>query len=97
MNNNERLEFEQLKLDLSSFHGIIDELQQEVVSLRDIQNKDSFSDKQYFKKRVEFPSNVYIKDVADISLVSLGDTTAVDQSTNITDNFNLIIEALNNK
>ena len=97
MNNNERLEFEQMKLDLSSLRGIIEEQTNKIDDLEGLQNKDNFSNKQYFKKRVEFPSNVYIKDVADISLVTLGDTTAVDQATNITDNFNLIIGALNNK
>ena len=83
-------------------------LNEQVVKLRDIINKGKtltsrkiiettdFRGKIDCKNKVAMRGDTYIKDVADISLTAIGDTSETNQATNITANFNKIINALNN-
>ena len=72
-------------------------LETEIVNLRGIMDKDSFSGRDIHRKNMEMRNNVYIQHVKDISLTAIGDTSSSNQASNITDNLNKIINALTNR
>lgn len=69
----------------------ITELQDEIVKLRGIIMQGRYPTHQRITDRL------YIKSIDDISLTAIGDTSAGDESSNITANFNKIISALTNQ
>jgi len=75
----------------------ITQLKDRIKELEDIVFKGQYSNKKVFNDRIEMNRNVYVKAIDDISLTSIGDTSAGNESANITANFNKIIGALNNK
>jgi hypothetical protein len=83
-------------------HQQIQELRREVDRLRGIIETGRYPSRQVILDRVEYRGEVtmsrpFIKAVDDISLTAIGDTSATNQSTNITANFNKIINALTNQ
>jgi hypothetical protein len=102
MNNNElQREIKALKSQVTSLNGEIVKLygiinKGKSITSRKIIETTDFRGKVECKNKVAMRGDTYIKDVADISLTAIGNTSETNQATNITANFNKIINALNN-
>ena len=90
MNNQELTQkISQLEAEIVKLRGII--MEGRGVTLQKV------TDRMDFRGRVDFKNGVYMDSVNKISLTAIGDTSTTNQSTNITDNFNQIINALTNQ
>ena len=77
----------------------IDMLRNEVRALRSQISFMQYPSRNVFIDRSEFRGGItapyaFIKSIDDISLTAIGDTSLTNESTNITANFNAIINAL---